>query len=125
MAQLKLAELAAQGRAYDATRPWEAEELEAVLTLERECELQRTVAADYVRNGITTVAAYEKAQEKEFVPKSLEDLKAEAVAEHNRKVKEELGLEDESAEAPVEETPAEETPAEKPKKSAAKKKSDK
>lgn len=73
-----LSKLASQGRAYSAARPWEAEELVALGLLERECGLSRLAAADYVRNGILTVEACEKALKAEFKPKTLEDAAVDA-----------------------------------------------
>ena len=70
--------LVAQGRAKAIGRPWLPEELEALLTLERECKISRTIAADYIRNGIITVEDYKKAQEVEFIPKTLDEATAEA-----------------------------------------------
>ena len=106
---LQLTKLASQGRAFDSTRPFTSKEHEAVLDLIRNAGavieetingkkvkrregLQRTLAADYVRNGITTVSAYDKAVEAEFVPKSLEQIHANVVAEHAAEVAKELGI---------------------------------
>ena len=90
---LQLVKLASQGRAFDSTRAFTQKEHEAVLTLMRECDIDRTVAADYVRNGICTVEAYKTAVEAEFKPKSLEELHANVMTEHREKVAEELGIE--------------------------------
>jgi hypothetical protein len=95
MSQQNFAKLASQGRAYDATREWSEEELQALLTLEAKCSLARTVAAEYVRNGIRTAAEYEKAQEANFAPKSFEAVRSEAVAAHVVAVRKDLGIEDE------------------------------
>ena len=81
---INLANLAPQGRAKSPTQPWSPEEWEAVCTLVSERNIARTTAADYVRNGIATLEAYDKAVEKDFVPlsqdeaarKAEEDLKA-------------------------------------------------
>ena len=122
MAQHNFVKLEAQGRAYDATRAWTEQELESLLTLERECDIDRKVAALYIRNGIATKAGYEAAQKAGFVPKSLEDLRTEAIAEHQKVVLENLGLNEEvvettevdeteevnEPEADVEEAPVEE-----------------
>lgn len=75
------AQQAAQGRAKDATTPWSPEELEAVLAIEREREVPRTVAADYVRNGIMSVAEYDAAVKAELKPKTVKDLVEENVTE--------------------------------------------
>jgi hypothetical protein len=73
-----LAHLALQGRAYSAGRPWHAEELEAWLLLQRERNLSRVRAAEYVRNGIVTVEDFDKATKNEFKPKSIEQAHEEA-----------------------------------------------
>lgn len=92
MAQHNLTKLASQGRAYDETRVWTEDELTALLTLEQECGLTRVVAASYVRNGIMTVSAYNTAQEAGFAPKSLEDLRTEAISAYSKQVRKDLGL---------------------------------
>ena len=98
MAQHNFVKLEAQGRAYDATRAWTEQELESLLTLERECDIDRKVAALYIRNGITTKAGYDVAQKAGFVPKSLEDLRTEAIVEHQKVVLANLGLNEEVTE---------------------------
>jgi hypothetical protein len=77
---IDLAKLAGQGRAFSAARPWTPEELEALLTLERERELDRAIAANYVRNGIQTVEDYDNAVKASFKPATLEDAAADAEA---------------------------------------------
>ena len=77
---IDLAKLASQGRAYSATRPWTPEELDALILLETERKITRTIAADYIRNGILTLEAFDKATKAEFVPKTLEDASKEAEA---------------------------------------------
>ena len=77
---IDLAKLAGQGRAYSAARPWTPEELEALLTLEQTRGIGRLLAADYVRNGIVTVEAYDKAVKAEFTPKTLEAAAVDAEA---------------------------------------------
>lgn len=112
MAQQDFAKLASQGRAFDAHRAWTESELEAVLLLEKEAGeikdvdgvptragLARTVAAEYVRNGITTVEAYDKSVEVGFEVKSLEEVRDEAVAARQAEVRKQLGLDDESDES--------------------------
>ena len=76
-----LPHLASQGRAYSAGRAWTAEELEALLVLEREGHLSRLRAADYVRNGVMTVEDFEKVSKKGFKPKSLGEAHEEAEKE--------------------------------------------
>lgn len=78
-----LTKLAAQGRAYSPSRPWTPEELDALLMLERDRAITRTLAADHVRNGILTLEAFDKATKAEFVPKTLEQ--AAEVAEASLK----------------------------------------
>lgn len=68
-----LTKLTAQGRAYSAVRAWEPAELDALLALERERGIGRLLAADYIRNGILTLDAYDKALAAEFKPKTLEE----------------------------------------------------
>ncbi len=75
---LNLAHLAAHGRAYSAVRPWTAEELEAVSALGTERNVDRITAANYVRNGVESVEAYDKAVKKEFVPKTMDEAYKEA-----------------------------------------------
>lgn len=70
---IDLARLAGQGRAFSAVRPWEPEELEALLALERERGIGRLIAADFIRNGILTLEAYDKATKADFKPKTLEE----------------------------------------------------
>jgi len=94
MAQQDLVKLASQGRAYSSGRAWTAEELESLITLERECGLKRDIAADYIRNGVITPDEYEKAQKADFAPKSLEVLQAESVIEHSKKVRTGLKLDE-------------------------------
>ena len=75
---LNYTNLVSQGRAKVMGVPWSPEELEALLTLERECGIARVVAADYIRNGIVTVEDYMKAQEVKFTPKTLDEATADA-----------------------------------------------
>lgn len=101
MAQHNLTKLASQGRAYDETRVWTEDELSALLMLEQECGLSRLVAANYVRNGVMTVEGYNAAEKVGFVPKSLDDMRTEAIAAHTEKVRSELGLDKEVVEPEV------------------------
>lgn len=82
---LNLTQLAAQGRAFSASRPWTDEELAAVVTLTKERHLSMVKAADFVRNGVLTLEEFDQATKKEFVPKTLE----EAQGEVETKLKEE------------------------------------
>lgn len=75
-----LAHLASQGRAYSAGRPWEAEELKAVILFVKERGLGRDKAADYVRSGILTLADLDKATKNQYVPKTLDQAHEEAEA---------------------------------------------
>ena len=80
---IDFAKLAIQGRAKSPSQAWEPEELEALILLEKGRNIPRTRAADYIRNGITTLEDFDKAVEAEFVPlsqdeatqKAAEDLK--------------------------------------------------
>lgn len=97
---IDLARLAGQGRAFSGARPWEPEELDALLTLERDRGVGRLKAADFIRNGILTLEAYDKAVEAEFEPKTLEV--AAATAEASLKDNEfAMGAEAETAPAKV------------------------
>ena len=80
---LDFTKLVAQGRAKAIGKPWEAHELEALITLERERKISRLTAADYVRNGILSVEEYDAATEAKFVPKTQEQ--AEALVEETLK----------------------------------------
>ena len=75
---IDLGKLSLQGRAYSSARPWTPEELDALLLIERERGIARTVAADYIRNGVVTLEAFDKATKSEFVPKTLDEAAAEA-----------------------------------------------
>lgn len=75
---IDLAKLAGQGRAFSASRAWEPEEFDVVLSLEKERNLSRTQAADFVRNGIKTLEDYDKATKAKFVPLTQEESTREA-----------------------------------------------
>ncbi len=75
-----LTKLAGQGRAYNGARAWTPEELDALLALEHERGIGRLKAADYVRNGIVTLDAYDAAVTAEYVPKTLEVAAAQTEA---------------------------------------------
>lgn len=74
---INLTRLASQGRAFSSARPWTPEELAALILLEKERGIARVAAADYVRNGILTLEAFDKATKGNFKPKTLEDASAE------------------------------------------------
>lgn len=57
---LNYTNLVAQGRAKAQGVSWSQEELEMVLSLERERKLSRVSAAEYVRNGIMSLEEYDK-----------------------------------------------------------------
>lgn len=87
---IDLPKLAAQGRAYSAARAWEVEELNALVTLERERNIPRTIAANFIRNGILTLEDYDKAVKAAFVPKTLEEAAGDvesALKEHGTSIK--------------------------------------
>lgn len=69
---IDFAKLVSQGRAKSMGVPWSAEELDALLALERERGIGRQFAADYIRNGIVTLEDYDAAQAVKFVPKTIE-----------------------------------------------------
>lgn len=108
MAQQNLPKLASEGRAFSATTPWSAEQLTALIAIEKECELQRSAAAEYIRNGITTAEGVKKAQEAKYVPKTMKEIQEAAVVANQKEVRKALGLVDEvSVEAEVVEKPKE------------------
>ncbi len=72
-----LAKLAAEGRAFSAGRPFDQDELDAVIAISG-LGVSRKNAAEFVRNGIMSVEDYEVAMEKGFKPKSQEEAAAEA-----------------------------------------------
>jgi len=109
---LDLSKLVGQGRAYSAQRAWEVDELDALLTFERERGIGRLLAADYVRNGILTLEAFDKATDAKFVPKTLEQAAAEAEAA--LKDNEFAVAPEETPEVAPEEVAPEETPEDKP-----------
>ncbi len=78
------ANMARQGRAKSPFEPWQPEELEAVLLIERERGIPREQAAEYVRNGIMTLVDYDKAVAKKIAPKSLNEM-VETVKAQTRK----------------------------------------
>ena len=77
---IDLIRLAANGRAFDATRAWTEEENDALYRLVRERNLSREQAATYVRNGVLTLEAYDSAKEIGHEPKNIEEVKTDAVA---------------------------------------------
>lgn len=104
MAQHDLPKLASQGRAFDGSRVWTEQELDALILLEKTYELDRKTAAEWVRNGIVSIEQYEKALEAGFSPKSLEIVKAEAVAVHIADVEAIVGAPTETETKEVSET---------------------
>lgn len=78
--------LAGEGRAYDATRAWTEEELNAVLDICHHSGIEMRLAAKYVRNGVMSFKEYEQMVEDGFEPEDLEKVKEKAVAEHKEKV---------------------------------------
>lgn len=73
MSNLNFTNLVAQGRAKAIGQPWSEIELEALLKIERERGIARTIAADFVRNGILTLEAYDRSVDEGFKPLSLEE----------------------------------------------------
>lgn len=68
MSNIDLIRLAANGRAFDATRAWTNEENDALYRLVRERNLSREQAAGFIRAGALTLDAYDKAIEENLVP---------------------------------------------------------
>lgn len=73
MSHLDWTKLVSQGRAKGAGVPWTPEELEALITLERECQIARTRAADYIRAGVLTPEAFHASLKADFKPETLEE----------------------------------------------------
>lgn len=76
MNDLNWVALTTQGRAKSPYVPWSDAELELLLVLEQERGLARKTAADFIRNGVTTLAEYDSVKEKGFEPKKLEEAPA-------------------------------------------------
>lgn len=70
--------LVAKGRAKAHGQPWSPEELEFLISLEKDRGVARISAADYIRNGIKSLEDYDKAVEKDFKPLNVEEAKEEA-----------------------------------------------
>ena len=104
MSQQNLTKLSSQGRAFSSGRAWSAEELTALLTLEKGAKLARKDAAEYIRNGIMTVDDYEKAKEAGVKPLSLEEMQAQAIIDRKKEVEKQLNSKKE--EEPVNEKKA-------------------
>ncbi len=77
---IDLTKLTGQGRAFSPARAWTPEELDALIRLETERGIGRLKAADYIRNGVVTLEDYDKAVKAEFVPKTLDEVAANAEA---------------------------------------------
>lgn len=75
---INFAGLAAQGRAKSGSQAWSPEEWSAVCLLVKERHITRISAADYVRNGISTVEAFDEATKKAFVPLSQDEAAKQA-----------------------------------------------
>lgn len=75
------ANLHVQGRAKSPTQAWSPEEWEAVCALVSERGIDRRKAADFVRNGVLSIAAYDKANEEGFVPMTHDEATAKAEAD--------------------------------------------
>lgn len=85
---LNWARLVPQGRAKDIGIPWTEEEQVALQALIDHAGVERAEAAAYVREGILTPEAYDKAQKGGTKPAGREELEAKA---------KELGIEFDSA----------------------------
>ncbi len=79
--ELDYTKLVAQGRAKAFGVPWSEAELTFLVSLGKPLEeggrgLARSVAADYLRAGVLTLEAYDKAVADGLVPETLEEVKA-------------------------------------------------
>lgn len=70
---LDIPKLYSAGRAKSPTELWSNEEHEALVALSQQRNLERTIAADFVRNGVLTVEDYDKAVKANFKPEKLDD----------------------------------------------------
>lgn len=70
--------LVAKGRAKAHGLPWSPEELDFLISLEKERGVERTSAADYIRNGIKSLEDYDMAVKKDFKPLTVDEAKEEA-----------------------------------------------
>lgn len=104
--------LYSQGRAKTPTSLWSPEENDAVCLLAKERNIARTVAADFVRNGIMKLEDYDRAKAAEFTPKKLEDVSVVALdALKDNEFATQPAEEPETASEPAADEPA---PAEEP-----------
>jgi hypothetical protein len=76
-----------QGRAKSPSVLWSPEENEFLHVLVNARGLNRTSAADYLRNGIMSLEDYDKAVKAKFEPKKLDDAHKEAEASLKEKGK--------------------------------------
>lgn len=74
---IDLARLSSQGRAFSPLRPWTNEENEAVALFVAERGLDRTKAADYVRNGAITLEDFDAMIKKGVEPTTLDEAQQE------------------------------------------------
>lgn len=70
--------LVAQGRARSIGIPWEANELELVLEIARKGGIPVSLAASFVREGVTSFEGYQSKVAGGEAPKTRETLEAEA-----------------------------------------------
>lgn len=70
--------LVAEGRAKAHGLPWSPEELELLISLEKERGVARVSAADYIRNGIKSLEDYDQAVKKDFKPLTVDEAKEES-----------------------------------------------
>ena len=70
--------LISKGRAKAYGQPWSPEELDFLISLEKERGISREHAADYIRNGIKSLEDYDKAKENDFKPLNVAEAQKEA-----------------------------------------------
>jgi len=85
---LDFSKLVPQGRAKANGVCWSETELELLISLERERGLARNVAADYIRNGISSLEDFDKATKSGFKPLNVEEARKEAEENLAKKGKE-------------------------------------
>jgi predicted DNA-binding protein YlxM (UPF0122 family) len=76
-----------QGRAKSPFELWSPAENELVHEIAQKRGVSRTQAADYVRNGVSSLEEYDKAVKAKFKPKDLNEAVAEAVQTLSKTVK--------------------------------------
>lgn len=77
---LNFTNLVAQGRAKAVGVCWSEAELEALILLEKERNLSRPTAANFIRNGIMTIEDFDAAKDVDFTPKTVDEAAKDAAA---------------------------------------------